>query len=325
MDELTKIKGIGNATAAKLAAGGVDTFAKLAASNHEQLELLKIPGDAEDHGKFIAAAAELVPKTIDLNNATAEEVAAQAAKIETARLQLAQLADAVVLAHGHLQGLPADAAPELVADAQTSLHNARSLITAATKEACALLGVPLGAPLPAALLEELAPLAELPAIERPAVAKTAPPAAAEAQASAAPEVADAEERDRDIFADVPALEQDQAHAFLADVVDHARAAAASGEVPEAIAYLQQHRSELLVGQALLGELLEGINSEISALEEIQTTAPVERPVEVTATVDSRWRSGRQFTKAPTRFEAGELGSDELEALRGDPLLIVELL
>lgn len=322
MDELTKITGIGKATAAKLTAGGIDTFAKLAASNHEKLELLKIPGDAEDHQKLIAAAAALAPKTIDLNNASAEEVAAQAAKIEAARLQLAQLADAVVLAHGDLQGLAPDAAPDLIAAAQTSLDNARSQIDAAMVEARALFGVPEGEQLPAALLEELAPLDQLPALVRPPV-PSPDPAEAEPAPPANKFGQDAEAEDGQAVAEAPALEQNEARAFLADVIAGARAAAAAGDVAEATEHLHVHRREILAGRVLLGELLDGINAEISALEKIQTTAPVENAVQVTATVDSRWRIGRQFSKTPTDFAPGELAADELIALKADPLLVVE--
>jgi hypothetical protein len=316
MDDLTKITGIGAATAKKLVAGGIDTFAKLAAANHEQLEALKIAGDAEGHQALIKAAAEMAPKPIDLNNATPEEISAQAAKIEAARLQLAQLADAVVLAHGHLQGLAADAAPELVAAAETALANARSLIDAAIADARSLFGVPDGELLPAALLEELAPLESLPPVLRPTATLQSPEASSTGQAPGTEEVIE-EPIVTPVFS-----EHDEAQGVLSDIIERARVMAAAGELAEASEFLREQRTDIRAAQVTLAEMLAGINAEIDALDLIQATAPVEHAVEVKATVDSRWRIERQFGKEPTRFEPGELAANELTALKADPMLVV---
>lgn len=385
MDDLTKITGIGAATAKKLTAAGIDSFAKLAVATPAQIEALRIAGGAADHQALISAAAALAPATIDLNTASADEIAVQAAKLETARLQLSQVADAVVLAHGELQGLSADATPEEIIHAEGALARARSQVELAITDARALFGVPDDAPLPAALIEELAPLAALPPFVVPAPSpdvSDASPVSVEAtnvdgllEWAAGPELdflsANAGSFDQAASAAwdfvrpkllemgrekgfggvwahgfrqgwfaaespfrsvaLPAhevstsqilTEQDQAHAFLADVIGQARSAAAAGELAEAGEYLRQHRTEIRAGQVLLAEMLAGINAEIEQLDRIQVTAPVEFGVEVVAKVDSRWRIGRQFNKTPTEFEPGELAADELELLKADPLLTV---
>lgn len=321
MDDLTKISGIGEATAAKLAAGGIDTFAKLAASSHDQLELLKIPGNAEGHQKLITAAAELAPKPIDLNIATAEQIAAQAGKIEAARLQLSQVADAVVMAYGQLQALSIDAAPEQVSAAEQALADARSLVDAATADARALFGVPDGAQLPPALLEELAPLENLPPIVRSPAAPHQADAADQQLGNDLGAIADQASMAADGIFDMPDL-HGEAQGVLEDIIAHARAAAAAGDLAEAGEYLRQQRTDIRAAQVQLAEMLAGINAEIESLDQIQVTAPVEYAVEVTAKVASRWRIGRQFTKEATIFEAGELAADELAALKADPTLIV---
>lgn len=61
MDDLTKIKGIGKATAAKLSAAGFDSFAKLAALTVEDMVILQEAGSAMfDIGTWKTAAGELV-------------------------------------------------------------------------------------------------------------------------------------------------------------------------------------------------------------------------------------------------------------------------
>lgn len=60
MDDLTKIKGIGKATAGKLADAGFDSFAKLAALTDEELAKLQEAGFAvSDIDAWKTAAAEL--------------------------------------------------------------------------------------------------------------------------------------------------------------------------------------------------------------------------------------------------------------------------
>ena len=323
MDDLTKITGIGSATAKKLIAAGIDSYAALAAATHERLEELKIAGGAEDHQALIKAAAELAPKPIDLNIASAEQVAAQAAKIETARLQLAQHADNAVLAFGHLKAAQGASETDFQA-AEMAFNTSINAVHAAVAEARGLLGVPEDAPLPLALLEELAPLESLPPFV-PSIVRSAASAPAGQDGGAETENAgDTDTVDQLSQAANAQLfsEQDEAHAFLADIIAKARAAAAAGELAEAGEFLRENRRELLAGQVLLAELLAGINAEIDSLDLIHATAPVEYAVEVTAKVDSRWRIGRQFTKTATVFEAGELAADELLALRADPTLVV---
>lgn len=320
MDDLTTIAGIGAATAKKLVAGGIDSYAKLAAATHEQLEALRISGGADDHLSLIKAAADLGPAPIDLNSASAEDVAAQAAKIDSARLRLAQLADSAVLAFGTLTGLSVAGSETEFNAAQAAFDTTMATIHAAVADARALLGVSEDAPLPAALLEELAALNYLPPFVPPvtrAPTHSSVPAPATIEVPSKEPATD-EQTSASPFTDDAA----DAHAFLADVIRQARSAAAAGELAEAGEYLRQHRTEIRAGQVLLAELLAGINEEIEALDQIQATAPVEYGVEVTAKVDSRWRIGRQFGKAATPFEPGELAADELEALKADPLLVV---
>lgn len=326
MDDLTKISGIGPATAKKLAGAGIDTYAKLAAANHEQLEALRISGNAEEHQALIRAAAELAPKTIDLTNASADEIAAQAAKIETARVQLAQRADTAVMAFGLLKAAQGASEADFLA-AETTFNDAISAVHAAVAEARALLGVPEDAPLPPALVEELSQLQALPpfvpSIVRTATEASSATAGFNAEGESTRKDADTVEQLREQPANAPMFTaQDEAHAFLTDVISRARAAAAAGEIAEAGEFLREHRTELRAGQALLAEMLAGVEAEIQALDLIQTTAPVEHGVEVVAKVESRWRIGRQFGKAATSFEPGELAANELEALRADPLLVV---
>ena len=323
MDDLTKISGIGAATAKKLVAGGIDSFAKLAAATPAQIEDLRISGDAADHQKLIAAAAELAPKTIDLATASDEQIAAQAAKIETARLQLAQHADSAVTAFGNLNAAKGGS-HDAFAAAETAFNGAIAAVHGAVAEARALLGVPDDAPLPPALLEELASLQEMPPfvpqIEWSGATEGA--AAAQAGGTISAEESDTESQFEQSGQALLFSERQEAHSFLEQVIARARAAAAAGELAEAGEFLRDNRREIQAGQVLLAEMLSGINAEIESLDQIQVTAPVEHALEVTATVDSRWRIGRNFGKTATTFEAGELGADELLSLKADPLLVV---
>lgn len=59
MDDLTNIKGIGKATAATLAAAGIDSFAKLAALQPSDDTLLRLAKSSHAAEAWIAAASEL--------------------------------------------------------------------------------------------------------------------------------------------------------------------------------------------------------------------------------------------------------------------------
>lgn len=307
MDDLKQIHGIGAATERKLFAAGIDSFAKLAAATPDQLNSAQIAGGPDDWAKFIAEAGKLAPKApIDLATASGEEIAAQARKIEAARLQLSALADAVVLAHGNLQAIAAGAAPEAVAAAEAALAEARALVDVAVADARALFGVPEGEALPQALQEELAPLQQLASIERTA--------ADQEPAGALRERPDAE-------AHRAAMERG-ADTELETIIAQARTMAATGELDEALDFLRQHRADMISAQAILARVVAALDGELAELSVLQATSSVDHAVEVVAKVDTRWRIGRQFTKVPTPFEPGELGADELAALKADPLLIV---
>lgn len=318
MDDLTKISGIGAATARKLSAAGIDSFAKLAAATHEQFEELKIAGGADDHLALIAAAAALAPQPLDLALASGDQIAAQAAKIEAARLQLSQLANDAVTAFDELKALSAGAPEAVFGTAQSAFDNTIARVHAAVADARALLGVPEDAPLPAALVEELRPLESLPPFVPPVVLTV------ESHAEHENGAAGAETSIPHADPELSLSEHEGAHAYLDNVVSRAHVMAAAGELAEAGELLRSHRTEIQAGQVLFAEFLSTLNSEIAGLDLIRVTAPVEQAVEVTAKVASRWRIGRQFTKEATLFEVGELASDELDALHADPLLTVSL-
>ncbi len=71
MDDLSTLKGIGAATAAKLVAAGIDTFAKLAAATPDALNVAKVAGSPKDWAAMIAEAkAKLLPPTDLLNGSS---------------------------------------------------------------------------------------------------------------------------------------------------------------------------------------------------------------------------------------------------------------
>lgn len=81
MDDLTRINGIGAATAEKLAAAGIKTFAKLAMETPEGLEKIKLPRGAEPD-KWIAEAKTLAhePEPKQMEQHTEGAAASTAAK-----------------------------------------------------------------------------------------------------------------------------------------------------------------------------------------------------------------------------------------------------
>ena len=95
MDDLTKIKGIGPATATKLVAAGVDSFAKLAGATPDALG-----------SGWVADARKLSPAPLDLNQAAPDQVEAQAARIDEARARLsaAQADLDALIGPGHQSG-----------------------------------------------------------------------------------------------------------------------------------------------------------------------------------------------------------------------------
>lgn len=95
---------------------------------------------------------------IDIIASTAEQIDAQAKRIETARQTLADLASLVVEAVASLAGLSPDASDDALQAAIQAENDVREKLNIAVAEARGLLGVPDGEMLPAALLEELAEL-----------------------------------------------------------------------------------------------------------------------------------------------------------------------
>ncbi len=65
MNDLTQIKGIGAATAKKLVAAGIDTFAHLAGLKFDDATLVAIEKDAEKRSAWISAAIEIVNSESD--------------------------------------------------------------------------------------------------------------------------------------------------------------------------------------------------------------------------------------------------------------------
>ncbi|MBN9335632.1 helix-hairpin-helix domain-containing protein [Devosia sp.] len=89
MDDLTKIKGIGNATAKRLAGAGIVSFATLAAALPEQFQAIeKLGGSPTEWADWVAGAKALVPTPVDLSQAAPEKIDAQAALIDAARDRL---------------------------------------------------------------------------------------------------------------------------------------------------------------------------------------------------------------------------------------------
>lgn len=89
MDDLTKIKGIGKATAKRLVDAGIASFAALAAALPEQFQSIDdLGGSPVQWAEWIAGAKTLAPAPVDLSQAPASEIDAQAARIDAARDRL---------------------------------------------------------------------------------------------------------------------------------------------------------------------------------------------------------------------------------------------
>ena len=65
MDDLTKIHGIGAATAEKLVAAGIDSFSKLAATTTHEIDMAIDGGRPSAWPAWIAAAAKLATPAAD--------------------------------------------------------------------------------------------------------------------------------------------------------------------------------------------------------------------------------------------------------------------
>lgn len=103
MDDLTQIKGIGKATAKRLAEAGIGSFAALAAALPEQFQAIdKLGGSPAEWADWVAGAKALVPAPVDLTQAPAEEINAQAARIDAARDRLDKAQAAVAAAQANL-------------------------------------------------------------------------------------------------------------------------------------------------------------------------------------------------------------------------------
>jgi hypothetical protein len=107
MDDLTKLKGIGTVTAKRLAAAGIDSFARLAAANPAQLEAAKINGSSKELEAMIAAAAvQLEPQERAMSD---DELRALVAAWDEARAELNAAGDAVADLQAQLAALAPDA------------------------------------------------------------------------------------------------------------------------------------------------------------------------------------------------------------------------
>lgn len=123
MDKLESLKGIGRASAERLTAAGIDTFAKLAASTDLQLQAIaNLPGDAK---LWAAWRAEAQTKAAAPRAMTAEELSTLVQQWDDARDALKAAGDAVAL----LQANP-DATPEAIAEAQAKSDAAQAVIAA---------------------------------------------------------------------------------------------------------------------------------------------------------------------------------------------------
>ena len=101
MDDLTKIKGIGKATAKRLVDAGIDSFAALAAATPEQFQAVeKLSGEPADWSEWVARANSLAPAAapVNLETASAEQLGDHAARIDAARAKVAAAGEAAAAA-----------------------------------------------------------------------------------------------------------------------------------------------------------------------------------------------------------------------------------
>lgn len=121
MDDLTRIKGIGNVTAARLAGAGFDGYAALAAATPEQLQAIdRLPGSPADWSDWVNQAKALMPAPVDLGTATPDEIQLQAARIDAARAKIVAAGEAVAAAaaSGDAQAIEAARLAALAATAE---------------------------------------------------------------------------------------------------------------------------------------------------------------------------------------------------------------
>lgn len=119
MDDLTTIKGIGKATAKRLADAGIASFEALAAATSEQLVSIdKLSGSPAEFASWVSAAKALAPAPMDLNNASPDQVKDQVARIDAARERVSAAQEAVDKAAGEINVDQAALASELEAAQQ---------------------------------------------------------------------------------------------------------------------------------------------------------------------------------------------------------------
>lgn len=120
MDDLTKLPLIGPATAKKLVAAGIDTFAKVAGAGHADLRAVLTSATPDGLQTLQESAIGLsgAPAPVDLANATPDQVKNQAALIDAARARLAAAQGAIDAAKGNDEVDQAALSAELAAAQQ---------------------------------------------------------------------------------------------------------------------------------------------------------------------------------------------------------------
>jgi hypothetical protein len=237
---------------------------------------------------------------------TAAEVAALATSWDAARTELRAASDQILDIGSRTASLAPDA-DRTALDAELTAAIGRKAAAQAALDALTLL--PEGTKLPnAAPAESRAPTQE--------PHTTTTPLSEDGEDGTGSLAGPADDR----FSLMRASAMDTFELFRARAAD----LAARGDVADSVALLRDQRSELVEFQAIVRELLPKLDQEIAALERLAATAPIEATISVTATVDSRFRAGRKFTRETTIFSPGELTADELGALQEDTLLVVEV-
>lgn len=143
MDDLTTLKGIGKATAKRLADAGITSFVALASTSPEQFQAIdKLGGSPTEWAEWVAEARKRVPPApVDLEKATPDQVKDQAAKIDAARAKLADAGTAAAAAQASGDAEAIDAARIAVEAAQAELDALIGPGTTSYKEAPAGAGL----------------------------------------------------------------------------------------------------------------------------------------------------------------------------------------
>lgn len=347
MDDLTQLKGIGKATAGRLVAGGIDSFASLAAATPEQLGAIdKLGGTpAEWLGWVDQAKALAQPVSRPLSNA---ELVALVQSWDDARTELDAAGEAVAAIHLQMDALDADADPtQLDAD----LTAAQERVNKAKADIAALIPLPEGLRLPDARKKEIpadpqsgtdtaAPgsgegSAENAALDTDAVAGASDLISPAVRAVLLQKAADRGQTLEELFADsLAALAEVGRDELLNDI-----------DTGEADPWLDALGDTLLIRVDLLAadrgldraQLLDMALTALIDVDDLRNQAatpvipgpvpadldlpPIDGFVRVTVTGPKagRWRAGRHFTSEAATIDVSE---DDKRALENDPLLTV---